>query len=310
MRRVSFGLRCVFGLALAYAACGSLALARANDIWVDNVGGDDLLDGTAPDKPGGHVGPVRTIAKAVRIAGPGDRVQLKKNAEPYHENFTLFGWQHSGMNPDAPFIIQGNGAVLDGSAPVPVWAWRQYNGDVFRFAPPRLAYQELFLDRRPAPRRLYDAASGKLPALEPQEWCLAGSCIYFRVDKDRLPSDYHLSYAAQQTGVTLYRVHDVAIFDLVVQGFQQDGINAHDGVRHALLAGLNCRGNGRCGIAVTNASQVDISGCLLGDNGSAQLLLEGYAEVHLTNCDLLDNTAPPFIRRGGRLFIDGQPAGQ
>ena len=119
MRRFSVGLRCVVGLALACAACGRLTTARANDIWVDNVGGDDLLDGTTPDKPGGHVGPVRTIAKAVRIAGPGDRVQLKKNAEPYHENFTLFGWQHSGMNPEAPNSIQRRVSVL--SSTYPLW---------------------------------------------------------------------------------------------------------------------------------------------------------------------------------------------
>ena len=312
MRRFSFTLslvRYVVGLAIALVAIGSLPTTRAAEIFVDNVGGDDLLDGTAPDKPGGYIGPVRTIAKAVRISGPSDRIQLKKNAEPYHESFTLFGGPNSGMNPDAPFIIQGNGAVLDGSRPVPAWAWRYYQGDVYRFAPPRLTYQQLFLDGRPAVRKPYEPASGKLPALEPHEWCLAGSCIYFRVDKGRLPSEYPLRYAAEQTGITLYRVHDVAILDLVVQGFQQDGINAHDGVRRAFLAGLNCRGNGRSGVAVTNTSQVDLGGCLLGDNGVAQLLLEGYAEVHLTNCDVLDNTAPKFFRHGGRLFIEGKAEG-
>src|SRR4051812_34659512 len=96
----------IVGLALVFPAAGALCAA---DIFVDNVGGDDLLDGTAADKPGGHIGRVKSIAKALRISGPGDRIQLKKNAEPYHESITLMGFWNSGMSPDQPFIIQGNG---------------------------------------------------------------------------------------------------------------------------------------------------------------------------------------------------------
>ncbi|MEX0713437.1 MAG: hypothetical protein WD278_13865 [Pirellulales bacterium] len=48
-----------------------------------------------------------------------------------------------------------------------------------------------------------------------------------------------------QTGITLYHMHDVAVVDLIVQGFQLDGINAHDGVRSCYLSGITCRGNGR-----------------------------------------------------------------
>ncbi|HZZ73707.1 MAG TPA: right-handed parallel beta-helix repeat-containing protein [Pirellulales bacterium] len=305
--KFAFASSWLVALVLAAVACGRLPACVASDIYVDNVGGDDLLDGTAPTKPGDRIGPVRTIAKAVRISGAGDRIILQPNPEPYRENFTLFGANHSGLNSDHPFVLEANGAILDGSAPAPGLLWEHYQGEVFRFAPPRLAYQQLFLDGRPAVRRFFDNANGKFPNLQPKEWFLSDTYIYFRAEKDKLPGDYRLSYAAQQTGVTLYRVHDVAIFDLTVQGFQQDGICAHDGVRQTLLANVNCRGNGRAGIAVMNASQLDIADSLVGDNGFAQILFEGYSETHLTQCQILNNTAPPFVRRGGRLFIDGKP---
>ena len=52
-----------------------------------------------------------------------------------------------------------------------------------------------------------------------------GGQIYFCVEQTKLPGDYRLSYARQQTGITLFHVDYVLITDLIVQGFQLDGIN-------------------------------------------------------------------------------------
>jgi hypothetical protein len=153
-------------------------------------------------------------------------------------------------------------------------------------------------------------AAGKMPALEPKQWLLAHASIYFRVEPDHLPMDYNLAYAQHQVGLSLYRVHDVAILDLVVQGFQQDGINAHDATRSLLLARVNCRGNGRSGIAVTNSAQADLDHCVVGDNGQAQVLLEGHSDTHVSECEIFDNTAPQFVRHGGRLTVDGKPVSE
>ena len=57
-------------------------------------------------------------------------------------------------------MIAGNGAVLDGSAPIPAEAWRHDGGGIYRFRPPHTGFQQLFLDdapllarrRPPAPR--------------------------------------------------------------------------------------------------------------------------------------------------------------
>jgi len=92
--------------------------------------------------------------------------------------------------------------------------------------------------------------------------------------------------------------------DLVVQGFQLDGVNAHDGVQGATLAGLNCRGNGRSGISIGGASRVRIESCLVGNNGAAQVRTEGACHAQLVGCDLLDNTAPKIVRDGGKVVVN------
>jgi Right handed beta helix region len=279
--------------------------ARAADIFVDNVQGDDRHDGTAAVAANRLSGPLRSITQALRISRAGDRIVVAKTDQPYRESVTLSGPRHSG-NVLQPFVIEGNGATLEGAERIPHDAWQHDRGAVFRYRPPRTSFQQLFLDDKPAVRRYLDSLHGRLPDLKPREWCLFNGSIYFCVEQDKLPGDYRLSCAALSVGITLYEVHDVVISDLVVQGYQLDGVNAHDGVTECLLAGLTCRGNGRAGVAVMGASRVEISGCLIGDNGAAQLYTEGQSLASLENSDLLPGTAPPVVRRGGRVFADGK----
>jgi hypothetical protein len=118
-----------------------------------------------------------------------------------------------------------------------------------------------------------------------------------------MPRDYELSYTALTVGITLYEVRHVVISDLVVQGFQLDGINAHDGVFDASLVGLTCRGNGRSGISIGGASRVNLTACLVGDNGAAQVRTEGFSHTEILHCNLLENTAPAVVREGGLVMM-------
>jgi hypothetical protein len=103
-------------------------------------------------------------------------------------------------------------------------------------------------------------------------------------------------------------VHDVIVSDLIVQGFQLDGVNAHEGVRNGSLVGVICRGNGRSGITVAGTSQLEIESCVSGDNGTSQLLTEGLAHAHLAGTQLLDNSAPAIVRNGGEVTTAEAPA--
>lgn len=286
------------------AGAGLLGLrdtTAAATLYVNNVLGDDLREGSRPESDGTD-GPLRTLRKALAICQAGDRILLAPTGEPYRESIGLSAAQHCGTEV-SPFIIDGQGAVLEGAEPVPYAAWENVGGAVFRFRPSRTSYQQLFLDGKPAAERKIAPGETRLPDLKAREWYRRGAYIYFRVEADKLPRDYNLSCSARQTGVTLYHVHDVVIMNLTVQGFRLDGLNVNDGVLHSELLDITSRGNGRSGIAVAGSSKVRIEGCLVGDNAEQQLLVEGTSATLVERSELLANTAPAVTNRGARLTI-------
>ncbi len=287
---------------------GLAASTSARDIFVDNVAGDDRFDGALASTGSGGSGPIRTIACALRKAQKADRIVLAATGQPYRESLTLQAGRHSGIT-GHPFEIVGNGAILEGAGPVPSDAWEHADGGVFRFAPPRMSYQMLFLDGQPADRVTVTRSTLNLPELKPLQWCLFERQIYFRPEAGRLPDSYELQYADLPVGITLYEVRNVVIRDLIVQGFQLDGVNAHDSAFNVTLSALTCRGNARSGISVGGASRVRIEDCLCGNNGDAQVRTEGHSHTQIVNCELLDDTAPPLKNEGGTV-TNGDDAAQ
>jgi hypothetical protein len=304
VKKSSITCAVLVGLGLLLAAD-----AVANDYYVDNRGGDDRFNGKESSTRGGGIGPFRTIARALRAVSKGDRIVLANTGEPYRESITLQGASHSGLD-YRDFELQGNGAILEGAAPIPPDAWQPVGQGVWRFSPRRKSHQLLFLDGRPAERVAVNPGDLAVPALKPLEWCLFDRNIYFRPEDGKAPHEYALSQADLPVGITLHDVRRVTIRDLIVQGFQLDGINAHDNVFGATLVGLTCRGNARSGISIGGASRVRIEQCTLGNNGDAQLRTEGHCLVQLADSQLLDNTAPAIVNEGGRIEENnenGQP---
>ena len=91
----------------------------------------------------------RRVRCCRRLAERGDRIVVAKTARLYRESLTLQAARHSGI-PTRPFVIVGNGATIDGSAPVPGDAWEHVEGEVFRFRPRSATFQILFLGGKPA----------------------------------------------------------------------------------------------------------------------------------------------------------------
>ncbi len=218
----------IFCVALGLAT----AAAAARDIHVNNLGGSDLFDGSRSTSEAGIGGPTRSIAKALRLARAGDHVVVANTGVAYREMLSLTGSRHSGWLL-GPFVVDGGGATLDGSAPVDPDSWTYVADDVFAFRPARLAYQQLFVNARQAVRHPARPNGLGLPALEPLEWCYRDARIYFRVETGRLPENYELACCALQTGITLYHVEDVVVRNFVIQGFAVDGLCARRGPRRA-----------------------------------------------------------------------------
>jgi hypothetical protein len=291
---------------LSSAGCFTAIPAIASDIFVDNVAGDDRRDGSSPTSVGLRGGPCRTIARALQLASGADRVIIAKTDQPYRESITLQAGKHSGTM-QKPFELIGNGATLDGSQPIPITGWEHVRGEIFRFRPARMSHQVLYLGQRPALRRPVERSEG-LPTLEPLEWCLYERHIYFRTEPKKLPADYDLSCTHMTMGITLYEVRHLIIRDIVIQGFQFDGLNAHDSVFFCTLQDLTCRGNGRSGISIGGSSRIQAVDCLVGDNGVAQIRTEGRCKAKLIDCELLDKTAPGLVKEGGEVFVSTRNA--
>ncbi|MBN2296510.1 MAG: right-handed parallel beta-helix repeat-containing protein [Pirellulales bacterium] len=277
----------------------------ARNVYVDNVGGDDGATGEYVDSTAERSGPVKTLAKALRLAARGDRIVLKKNQQPYREPISLSSGRHSG-SPTMPFMIVGNGAIIDGTTTVPERLWEHFKDDVYRFRPSRLRYQQLLLDGKPLIKVPASPAANNPPKLKLLEWCLFHGHIYFAAEKSKRPEDYKLTYSKEQTGITLAHISHVKIIDLTVQGFGIDGINAATDAQDVILARVTSRGNGRSGISVGGASSVTIEQCLVGDNGNAQLQTFDNSQTRIYDSQFLPKSAPAWIDRGGRVYIDGE----
>ncbi len=291
---------------IAFALFGIIASSAlmADDIYVNNQTGDDNNNGAPATLGLPGSGPLRSIGKALKTATKGDRIIVQRTDQPYRESLSVQGANNSGTQ-IMPFEIVSDGAVIDGTQPVPVEAWEYVRGTVFRIRPLLMSHQQLYLDGRPAARVTPDYRD-ELPELQPTQWALVGGYIYFCTHPDRIPSQYNLSISAHQTGITLYQVRNVKVSGLVVQGFQLDGINAHDMVTNTHIQYCNLRGNGRSGLSIGGASRVRLSDSIVGDNYVAQLRSEGHAQLNVRNCRLLDSEfyGPPILERGGRIHVE------
>lgn len=284
--------------------CAAVWPAPARDLFVNNVTGDDTFSGRLATTTSGGEGPVRSLAKALRLASSGDRIVLANTGQPYHECVALQGNKHSG-NGVWPLVIDGQGATLDGSAAVPESSWELVADDVFRFRPRRLAHELVFngdqrLVRRPAPAQ--GAAWSR--ALGENQWTLTRGYSYVRLPSRTEPQDHALRHTAHPVGITLHRVWHVVIANLRVRGYQLDGISLPDGVRDCQLVNVTCEANGRSGVAVGGTSRVDLVRCQLRGNGAAQLWADGRSQVALFQPQFDPQDGPPVDGDSERVRIE------
>ena len=295
--------------AMGFAAALTGQALLADDIYVNNAVGDDTFNGRSASDATDQGGPLKTISRALRIAQPGDRIIVEKTDLPYRESLSIQGGQHSGTDV-MPFTIFSDGAVLDGTSPIDGSSWQYVGKGVFRFQPRLRSFQQLYLDGKPA-ELVPAVVPYTVPELQPKQWALVDGVIYFQAEDGKIPGQYELRYCRYQTGITLYEVRNVVINGLTVQGFQLDGINAHDGVTGLDVKNCRLRGNGRSGFSVGGASRAQLSNSLLGGNGNAQVRTEGHALLRINDCRFLTSrySGPAIVQSGGRVSVDdGQPS--
>lgn len=286
--------RLIYLISLLVALC---SVVNARDIHVDNVAGDDRNNGSQAGGGAVDTGPLKTIARALWIAHAGDRIVLTKNAEPYREMLSVIGPRNSGLD-DSPFVIEGNGAVIDGTGLINPEDWDFAFGEVFKVRFRYMAYPLLFEAEKPLPR-LKVTSADDLKKLEVGEWASFGGQVYFRPAADRDISAYPLAGAGMATGITLFQVDNVVIRNLTVQGFRIDGVSAADAANLVRLEKVTCRANGRSGLSTGGTSKVIAVDSQMVENGAAPVRMEGFCKLKLGGCVLSPETT--VDRKGGTL---------
>ena len=214
--------------------------AVARDLFVNNDSGSDSHSGLSATSVGGKQGPVRTIGKALQIAKQGDSIHITNTGVPYQESVSIQNGRNSGLVGKS-FRILGNGATLDGRKKISYDQWTAVGNQIYQFKPPRTSFFILYIDNRPATQVDVPADVSKLPPLEEMQWCLLKRKVYFKPADNRLPDAFDVSYTHAQVGITLVNCQHVVVENLIVQGFQLDGVNVHDNVFGARLLEITSR---------------------------------------------------------------------
>ena len=205
-----------------------LASLPAWAIQVDPVKGDDRYDGVQA--------PVRTIARAVKLAGPGDTVHLAPAT--YYESVVLNGKQ--GL-PGKPITVEGHGAVIDGSDALQAEEWESLGQGLYRKVKllPRMDDAILmrwyFLwDGRV--NRMGRSSKGirvplkKVEELLPNEWTYveAEDAFYVKLPADRPLAAANIRIPVRANGVALAgKGAHVVIRNLTATHVYNDGFNVH-----------------------------------------------------------------------------------
>ncbi|MDR2171357.1 MAG: hypothetical protein LBP59_14535 [Planctomycetaceae bacterium] len=291
MPRVIKILRIVFFLFFAYFA----SFLYGRDIFVNSSVGDDNNSGFNEHDGGMQNGPVRTIKQGLKLMQSGDRLILDP-AKPYKESITLSGKNVSGRSEDDAVVIEGCGAVLEGSEPIPFDVWKFHKDNIFKFRLPaqdiNLTYFHILKDGQPLKRIQVAPDAIKLPQLAPESWCILRGYVYFKTDGKKSPmfaDDYNLTYSKLKTGISIIQAKNIKIHDLTVQGYQLDGIAAVNGATNIILDNITCCKNGRSGLTIGGASSIAAGYSKFNENKNTQILILKHAKYILHKCNIPKN---------------------
>ena len=274
-------MRCLLAITGVFVGLLTNSIANARDIHVDNLLGNDMNNGAFSELIDARSGPIRTLRRAIDLANFGDQVILTRPGAVYYDSLSLTGTRHSGTRM-RPFTLIGNGATLSGMRTLPPQGWHRAGQDLWKLTFTRKGYYQLHRDGRTLPELRHEAGNNPLDSLAAGHWTAWQGSVYFRADGES-PETQTFTYAAEQTGLSLYQVENVRIVDLTLRDFRFDGLRAQNMCRNVTLENVNCIANGRAGFAITGSSDVEIIGGKTSENGRNQMLISKVSSVEIHN---------------------------
>lgn len=226
-----------------------LALPRlsAADLHVDPARGNDAADGQS--------GPVRTLGRAIRLAGPGDTIHLQP--EVVYSDSAVFANKHG--EPGRPITLDGHGAILDGSESVRAADWEALGAGLFRKSDLVPSLNDAILgrwfflwdgrmNRMGRTSKGPKAAFKKPTELQPGEWTHAEGAFYLRLAEGADLDAANIRYPARANAVAQAgKGSHLVVRNVTGRHVYNDGFNVH-GAQRALvfenIAAIECGDDG------------------------------------------------------------------
>lgn len=231
-----------------YSAPAAEPALEARALHVDPHSGDDKNDGTTV--------PLKTIARAIRIAQPGDTIHLA--TVRYFESADLTN-KHGA--PGKPITLDGHGAVLDGSEPLKAAEWEALGGDLYRKVKliPRMDDAikcRWFFVWNGKMNRMGLCSKGpslplKKPAdLQPDEWTYAQEedAFYIKLPAGQSLDAAKIRYPLRSSAVVMSGKGSwLTVRNITGTHVYNDGFNVHGEQRHLVyenIAAIDCGDDG------------------------------------------------------------------
>lgn len=254
--------------------CASLA---ARDLHVNPAVGHDAANGLAATASGAN-GPVKTIARGLKLAGPGDTVHL---APALYRESAVF--HNRAGEPNRPIVLDGHGATLDGSEPLNPADWNQVspglyrNDHLLRMEASILGRWFFLFDGRM--QHMGRTSKGPSQPLKKPDDLLRGEwtfvkegnppkgsratpgAFHLRIDPARKLADCRIAAPVRSSGVVLSgRCEHLRVRNLTCTHVHNDGFNIHGWSRDAVFENIRAVECGDDGFSAHDDCEVRVEG--------------------------------------------------
>jgi hypothetical protein len=234
---------------------------QARDIYVDHERGDDDASGKKP---------LKTIAKAIGLAKPGDTIHLKPTKTQYKESAVF---RNRSGEPGRPIVLDGHGATLSGCEPLNPDQWEMVSPGLYRSdkvikAVPSIVMRYYFIFDGEMNHMGRTSKGPKQPfkkpeELKPGEWTFQKdeNAFYVKINPRKTLADCNIEAPVRSSGVAFGGdCSHIVIRNVIATHVWNDGYNIHGKTRDIVFENITAVDCGDDGLSAHEDCEVRVDG--------------------------------------------------